>query len=65
MNARPRENGVLLMTILGVFLAGIALGGFFIAYTSQAPLQVVAANDAAAQSTLAVPHAAPQIKLRQ
>ncbi|MFZ3359125.1 MAG: hypothetical protein WCA56_16020 [Xanthobacteraceae bacterium] len=41
----PRHNGVLMLTILAVFFAGIALGGFLYAYTSKpGPLQIASNN---------------------
>ena len=39
----PRSDGVLMLAILAVFFAGIAVGGFLYAYTSE-PIQF-AAND--------------------
>ena len=33
--AAPRSDGVLILAILAVFFAGIALGGFLFAYTSE------------------------------
>lgn len=37
----PRSDGVLMLGILAVFFAGIALGGFLFAYTSEpGPLQM-------------------------
>jgi len=39
--APPRSDGVLMLGILAVFFAGIALGGFLYAYTSEpGPMQM-------------------------
>jgi hypothetical protein len=39
--APPRSDGVLMLGILAVFSAGIALGGFLYAYTSEpGPMQM-------------------------
>jgi hypothetical protein len=41
----PRNHGVLMLAVLAVFFAGIALGGFLFAYTSEpgpGPVQVAA-----------------------
>jgi hypothetical protein len=41
----PRNDGVLMLAVLAVFFAGIALGGFLFAYTSEpglSPMQVAA-----------------------
>ncbi|HUI15236.1 MAG TPA: hypothetical protein VL048_17400 [Xanthobacteraceae bacterium] len=43
----PRNDGVLILTVLAVFFAGIALGGFLFAYTSQPGPMRVASNSAA------------------
>ena len=46
----PRSDGVLMLAILAVFCAGIALGGFLYAYTSQ-PGPVRLASNAVTQIT--------------
>ena len=48
--AAPRSDGVLMLAILAVFCAGIALGGFLYAYTSQ-PGPVRLASNAVTQVT--------------
>lgn len=54
------SDGVLTLAVLAVFLAGIALGGFLYAFTSQpGPIQV-AQNDFAPAVTL--PHNALTIR---
>lgn len=35
MPVPPRSDGVLMLGIVGIFFAGIALGGFLYAYTSE------------------------------
>jgi hypothetical protein len=40
----PRSDGVLMLAILAVFFAGIAVGGFFFAYTSEPGPMHLAAN---------------------
>ncbi|HEX3936963.1 MAG TPA: hypothetical protein VHX43_05605 [Xanthobacteraceae bacterium] len=41
MYVPPRSDGVLMLGILAVFFAGIALGGFLYAYTSEpGPVQL-------------------------
>ncbi len=52
----PRSDGVLMLAILAVFFAGIAVGGFIYAYTSE-PTQF-AANEA--MPAISMPHGAPQ-----
>lgn len=44
INPSPRNDGVLILAIVAVFLAGIILGGFLSAYKSE-PMQI-ASNDA-------------------
>ena len=45
LNTAPRSDGVIIiLTIIAVFLAGIAIGDVLSAATGEAPLQV-AAND--------------------
>jgi hypothetical protein len=40
----PRSDGVLMLAMLAVFFAGIAVGGFFFAYTSEPGPMRLAAN---------------------
>jgi hypothetical protein len=52
----PRSDGVLILAVLAVFFAGITIGGFLYAYTSE-PTQF-AANEAT--PAIAMPHTTPQ-----
>jgi hypothetical protein len=52
----PRSDGVLILAVLAVFFAGITIGGFLYAYTSE-PTQL-AANEAT--PAISMPHSAPQ-----
>jgi hypothetical protein len=52
----PRSGGVLMLAVLGVFFAGITVGGFLYAYTSE-PTQF-AANEATPATSM--PHSTPQ-----
>jgi hypothetical protein len=46
----PRNDGVLILAVLAVFFAGIALGGFLFAYTSQPePLRIASSAAQIAQ----------------
>lgn len=46
----PRSDGVLMLAVLAVFFAGIALGGFLYAYTSEpGPVHVAAIASPIAQ----------------
>jgi hypothetical protein len=48
----PRNDGVLMLAVLAVFFAGIALGGFLYAYTSEpgpGPVQVASIAPSIAQ----------------
>jgi hypothetical protein len=51
----PRSDGVLILAVLAVFFAGITIGGFLYAYTSE-PTQL-AANEAT--PAISMPHTAP------
>jgi len=42
----PRHDGTMILAVLGIFFAGIALGGFLYAFTDEPPVRI-AANDAA------------------
>jgi hypothetical protein len=56
-----RNDGVVILALLALFFSGMALGGFFYAYT-QGPMQIAAAPSAHAQQVAAneVPIFAPQ-----
>jgi hypothetical protein len=42
----PRHDGVMMLAIVAVFLAGMAIGGFLSAYTDEpGPTQQIASND--------------------
>jgi hypothetical protein len=61
LTAAPRNDGVLMLAALAVFFAGIALGGFLYAFTSEpGPIQI-ASNDTPA---IAMPHTALHIRLQ-
>ena len=49
IDRRP-PDGLLMLAVAAVFLAGMAVGGFLFAYTDQPPLRL-AANDIAAQGS--------------
>jgi hypothetical protein len=57
----PRNDGVLMLAVLAIFLVGIALGGFLYAFTSEpGPIQI-ASNDALAT---AMPQTVLHIRLQ-
>jgi len=60
LTVTPRADGVLMLGVLAVFFAGIALGGFLFAFTSQPGPIRIASNDAV--PAIAPPYAAPQIR---
>ena len=47
LNAVPRNDGVLMLAILAVFLSGMALGGFLFAFTDRPGPTRIAMNDTA------------------
>jgi hypothetical protein len=53
IDVRPPE-GIIMLALAAVFFVGMAVGGFFFAYTDQPPLRM-AANDTAAHSSQPVP----------
>jgi hypothetical protein len=60
LTVSPRNDGILMFGMLAVFFAGLALGGFLFAFTSQPGPIRIASNDAV--PAIVWPHAALQIR---
>ena len=58
LTVASQRDGILVLAFLAVFFAGITLGSFLYAYTSEPPMQL-AANDAV--PAMSLPHQAPHI----
>lgn len=57
LNIAPRHDGIMILALLAMFFTGMALGGFFYAYTDEPPVQV-ALNDAL--PVIAAPQGIPE-----
>jgi hypothetical protein len=60
LNPSPRNNSVMVLAVLGVFFAGVTLGGFLSGHISEATQ--IASNDAT--PAISLPNGAPLITRR-